>query len=394
MSLDYANMRGMIFILLFLQSTGGFANHRPSIDPDQLISKVSQKLAAFKFITYNYQRSTHYYSEDYHSDVFDTVYIEFADESPGVSRFQVATPQSKIIYNGKENFFIDRKSQSIRIEQKRFEEFGYLSAFLNSLLTLRGALPLVSSDTSVKKSLSDTLISNKQYYSLSLTLVNKTLDGLGRFIPTTVSRSFVYKLIIDKQTLLPFQMIQTNDAEPKDYMVSTFTDIRNERQKHLTASWNYSYYAREYQAMEERKLSVIDLGETAPGWTLKLYSGNERLSLADLKGQVVLLDFWMRECVPCIVAIPKLNRLRENYKGEDFCILGVNGTDARETITAVYRKHKPDYETLIDEGGKITSLYGVDKFPSAVLIDKKGKVVYAGTNDFEAIERILRTSLK
>ncbi len=64
----------------------------------------------------------------------------------------------------------------------------------------------------------------------------------------------------------------------------------------------------------------------------------------------------------------------------------------KNKIHFFYEKNHPEFKTIIDDNGNITKAYGIDGFPTVVLIDKKGVVLYAGGFDKELIDKLLQKS--
>jgi thiol-disulfide isomerase/thioredoxin len=110
------------------------------------------------------------------------------------------------------------------------------------------------------------------------------------------------------------------------------------------------------------------------------------VKLADLRGKVVLLDFWATWCVPCRQTIPKLNALHRKYNGRGLVVLGltdfagnVEGRDvSRAEETAYLRLFKRQkgigYGFAVSDDKKTALGYGVVSIPTAVLLDRRGRV--------------------
>ena len=219
---------------------------------------------------------------------------------------------------------------------------------------------------------------------------NKTLSGLGNFSPITLKRKFLYKIVIDKNNFLPFQIIQTNNVEPKDYMLTSFNDIKTKDNAPSELSWYYSTY-NEYKEKSDTRLTIIKGKSEAPNFKLPFYDSNNLISLNEIKSKFILLEFWMKNCGYCIQAVPKLNDISNKFDKEHLEVVGINSSDNRINIKSFYEKNKPLFKTLYDENGKITRNFGVDAFPQVVLLDTNRKVVYSGSFNVEEIEKILTT---
>ena len=113
----------------------------------------------------------------------------------------------------------------------------------------------------------------------------------------------------------------------------------------------------------------------APDFTLKSRDG-KNVRLSDLRGQVVLLNFWASWCGPCRQEMPILDEIHNKYKSLGFSVLGVN-LDAKSSKAIKYLKDTPvSFPVLYDPKGDVSSQYGVQAMPSTVIIDKDGNVRY------------------
>ncbi|MBX3375899.1 MAG: redoxin domain-containing protein [Phycisphaeraceae bacterium] len=119
-------------------------------------------------------------------------------------------------------------------------------------------------------------------------------------------------------------------------------------------------------------------GDTAPDFTLKTPAGQD-VALANLKGKVVLLDFWATWCGPCIAAMPSIQRLHEKYEGKPVVILGVNTWErgAADKAQKFMEKNKYTYGLLL-KGDDLAEAYGVPGIPTLVLIGPDGKILHIG----------------
>jgi thiol-disulfide isomerase/thioredoxin len=111
----------------------------------------------------------------------------------------------------------------------------------------------------------------------------------------------------------------------------------------------------------------------APDFAGKTLNGQE-IRLSNLRGRVVLLDFWATWCAPCREAIPHLVRLQKNYQDKGLEVIGMNMDkgDVEVVRRFVHSMEIPYSITLTPE--EVSRNYGVTALPTTVLIDKEGKI--------------------
>jgi thiol-disulfide isomerase/thioredoxin len=148
---------------------------------------------------------------------------------------------------------------------------------------------------------------------------------------------------------------------------------------------------------------------------IKGWINSEPLTLTELRGKVVLLDFWGTWCGPCLFEMPKLIDLHEKYHDKGLVIIGIHNDvmnsvkDLEKEINKLSKERwegrKIPFALALDGGGKCkiegtkltcegatTAAYGIQSWPTMVLIDKQGKVVgdfYPGGPNNELLERLL-----
>lgn len=148
---------------------------------------------------------------------------------------------------------------------------------------------------------------------------------------------------------------------------------------------------KQYKVMSETAPELVNIDQFFPG---------ERTTLADLRGKVVLLDFWATWCIPCLEAFPAMAEWRQDFGNEGFVILGVTryygnaegfAVDTANEIEYLKRfrqAHALAYDFLVAKDESNHRLYGASSIPTAVLIDRKGIVRYveSGTGPNRLIE--------
>ena len=124
--------------------------------------------------------------------------------------------------------------------------------------------------------------------------------------------------------------------------------------------------------------------------------------LQDLRGKVVLLDFWATWCEPCVQALPELKSLAREKSGEPFVLVSVSADEDRAALEAFVAKHQMSWKQCWDETDQSGSLFGVTAFPSYLLLDPEGAVLYSSVGSsfrgtarlFSEVDRAIRQARK
>lgn len=134
---------------------------------------------------------------------------------------------------------------------------------------------------------------------------------------------------------------------------------------------------------------------SAPVFTLKTPTG-ETVSLESLKGKLVLLDFWATWCVPCVKAMPDMQKLQDKYAAKGFTVVGISIDDeGAKKVTPFLAKSKVKftYPILLDNG-MVWKDWGVKSVPSVMLV-KGGQILkhWSGKIEIGEIEKAVREAL-
>ncbi|NWF74485.1 MAG: TlpA family protein disulfide reductase [Nitrospirae bacterium] len=144
--------------------------------------------------------------------------------------------------------------------------------------------------------------------------------------------------------------------------------------------------APDMQPVAER--TFVKLGEPAPNFQLRDLNGH-LITLSDLRGKVVLLNFWATWCGPCRVEMPAMEQLYRMFQRKDFEILAVS-TDAQgAAITRPFQQeNRLTFPILHDPDYRVGLTYGARSLPMTFLIDRQGIIRHQvfGARDWEAPE--------
>jgi thiol-disulfide isomerase/thioredoxin len=137
------------------------------------------------------------------------------------------------------------------------------------------------------------------------------------------------------------------------------------------------------------------LGAQAPDFTgADRWFNSAALTMSGLRGKVVLVEFWTRECINCIHVLPHTKALYDKYAGKGLVIVGVHTPEFdEERDPALLQKAIDQYgirwPVAVDNSERIWNAYGNRYWPALYLIDQQGRIVYrhVGEGDYDDTEQ-------
>ena len=135
-------------------------------------------------------------------------------------------------------------------------------------------------------------------------------------------------------------------------------------------------------------------GFLAPDFTLQTLDG-DAVTLSELRGKAVLVNFWATWCPPCRAEMPAIQKLYDEYKERGFVVLAVNATyqDTSSAIPGFVEEHNLTFPILLDNTGDSADQYQLRSLPSSFFIGRDGiiqEVVIGGP----MAETLLRTRIE
>ncbi len=144
------------------------------------------------------------------------------------------------------------------------------------------------------------------------------------------------------------------------------------------------------EVSESASIYAPDKGKQAPEFTLEDLSG-QQISLTDLKGKVVLLNFWATWCGPCRVEMPTLQSRHELYP-ENLSVLGIDFDEPKDNVMAFAEEFGLTFTILLDPGGEIQNEYRIRGYPTSVFLDENGivQIVHIGIMSEDQLDDYLQ----
>ena len=142
----------------------------------------------------------------------------------------------------------------------------------------------------------------------------------------------------------------------------------------LAAAW--TFFSADHSGTSTAGLiPAPQAGFLAPDFTLETLDG-ESVTLSDLRGQAVLVNFWATWCPPCKAEMPAFQQAHLDYAEEGFVILAVNATqqDSLPAIETFRAENSLTFPIVLDNTGDVSDTYQVRSLPTSFFVDKEGVI--------------------
>lgn len=150
--------------------------------------------------------------------------------------------------------------------------------------------------------------------------------------------------------------------------------------------------AKKVQQFGEGAQSGLE-GKPAPDFTLNTLDG-KTVKLSDLKGKVVMLDFWATWCGPCRMAMPIIDKVAKQFAEQGVQLYAVNLRESPDQIKAFLKEQNLSVNVLLDSDGKVGNDYRANAIPQTVIIDRDGVVRTVHVGLLPNLEQALTDELK
>ena len=112
------------------------------------------------------------------------------------------------------------------------------------------------------------------------------------------------------------------------------------------------------------------IGSNAPDFTVQ--DSDRKITLSELRGKVVVLNFWATWCAPCVEELPSLVNLQQKMRNKGITVLAVSVDQDESLYRRFVQDHNVNLLTVRDANQKSNNLYGTVKFPESYIIDRNG----------------------
>ena len=147
-------------------------------------------------------------------------------------------------------------------------------------------------------------------------------------------------------------------------------------------------------ALFRRNQTQPVMGDTAPDFELTSYDG-QSYRLEELRGRIVILNFWANWCAPCHAEAPQLEQIYREYVEEGVLLLGINWLDIESEALSFIERYDLTYPNASDTGERLYNAYHVQGLPETFVIDTQGKIAatFIGAVTYEQLSAVLNRLL-
>ncbi len=129
---------------------------------------------------------------------------------------------------------------------------------------------------------------------------------------------------------------------------------------------------KEQPALPKEQTDLLALGSIAPNWSLYT-ADDKKISLTQLKGKVLLLDFFFIGCGGCMLSLKPLNKIHEIFKNKDVAMVSMAFRDSKKSVMEFTNNYNLKYPICIN-AEDVCKAYHVNGYPTFYIIDKEGKI--------------------
>ena len=172
---------------------------------------------------------------------------------------------------------------------------------------------------------------------------------------------------------------EAEDARIMEISLKTEEEIKNTKTITPEEAAVINKKNAEEQAKKIKESTLVNTGDLAPDFSVEMLDG-KNIKLSDLKGKVVLLNFWATWCAPCMRELYEMpEKILQPFSDKNFVFLPISRGEKKEVVSKKIEKLKNKgviFNAGLDPAEDIFQLYATNYIPRNYLIDQNGKVVY------------------
>jgi peroxiredoxin len=204
------------------------------------------------------------------------------------------------------------------------------------------------------------------------------------------AKSAIGTIRFSKETLVDLEVISVGDEIDAANFPPIFAKFVRSKNRW---KWDGEDIERTMKAWETADLGQMDGFAEFPiieNISLAGKTVDEKsVDLKSLKGKVVLIDFWGTWCRPCVEELPTLKKIYQKLHAKGFEIIGVAGDDATR-LKSFFKKKPLPWNNIVDGDGELADAFGIEYFPTTLLVDKAGNHVSSNLSGPSLVKKIVK----
>lgn len=129
-----------------------------------------------------------------------------------------------------------------------------------------------------------------------------------------------------------------------------------------------------YSAVTKEQHALLQVGDMAPNFTLQDLDGKQQ-TLADYKGQGVVLNFWGTWCESCKKEMPAFDKYYQQFKDRGVQMLAINVAESDYAVKTFVQQYDMTFPVVIDHTKSVVRTYNIEPLPTTMLINEHGEIV-------------------
>ncbi|MPR32904.1 redoxin domain-containing protein [Salmonirosea aquatica] len=372
-------MRASLVLLATILLAFSTTSEAQDLSVSEILGKMNQAVEKFEQGQFTFHEKNTRFGTDRDTTRSEHTYLCFFKKNPEDSLvgYQLASFQDdgyQQIYDGKVLFALYNKK--LEVIRKR----DYPANIEESFNTSSGAIYIINTNKWIqydnqKLQITGTeIILGEKCFRLQNIEISKDLKSNVESYYYVSTKSF---LPIKSVTILKSVLGKAEETQMFDYSITNIKDKPIEAKQFSREALSEYQIEKIYDpAVQEARDALLPLGSQAPDWKLPLLTGGT-MALSDLKGKIVVMDFWFKSCAPCIQQMISLEALHKKFPNEKVVVLGVNTTDDPEKDKLeLFLKNRLVTTNSVYNGNSIASLYKVYASPALFVINQEGSVVF------------------
>jgi len=388
---NFVFISGLTFFLLLPSYTP--LDEKSKID--EILKRIEDKIQRIETLSYE---TTYIHNTQFQADsIFQSsgkVWLQIVpDDTMFGCRFHVEGRDKHgeydYYYDGSKSFEIRHSKKEVTI----FNPYEFPNTPNNPAKARTALNPFV--DLLIDKNMMNTLQKNNPKITFGEDNESEGWLIVFEYPQSESGQTLTQKLFIDKSTFtikrIEKKVLWRGMTSSINIAIENYKMNNKENLAQVFLTRIYEDYAKEVFKRHETKdipsVSSLD-GKEAPDFEYTSFGG-KKVRLSQMKGKIILLDFWESWCGYCLLVLPKLNELLQEYENKGLIIIGIT-TENKEQIEKLIKANQLNYINIFADK-TILKEYKVTGRPTYYLIDKNGIIIKTSYGDLEKIEAAIKT---